>query len=101
MSDFDTTSPRDSYLSGTSQDAEIAELQGTLSECWTLCNRLGNLSSPSRNRMFMSGSKPAPSETAWRSCWKLIQHLYATRDEDPGRQYVVIEISELAALTCV
>ena len=52
-----------------------------LSECWTLCNTLAGLSYIHRERIFSSGGKGDIQEQAWKSCWKLCQKLYETRDE--------------------
>ena len=63
-------------------EQEIAALKTALSECWTLCNTLAGLSSMHRERMFQFEGKGGVQEQAWRSCWRLCQKLYETREED-------------------
>ncbi|KAI9659948.1 MAG: hypothetical protein M1821_001300 [Bathelium mastoideum] len=63
-------------------EQEIAALKTALSECWTLCNTLAGLSSMHRERMFQFTGKGGVQELAWRSCWRLCQKLYETREED-------------------
>ena len=65
---------------------EIGTLRNALSECWTLCNTLAGLSSNHRERMFSFANSGDMQEQAWRSCWKLCQNLYESRDEDHGSQ---------------
>lgn len=74
----------DSNSGGRFQDTaeEIAALQLALSECWTLCNTLAGLSYIHRERAFSYAGKGNNQEQAWKSCWKLCQKLYDTRDED-------------------
>ncbi|KAK4626932.1 hypothetical protein CLAFUW4_04832 [Fulvia fulva] len=65
---------------------EVAALRTALSECWTLCNTLANLSSSHRQRTFKFSGKTEVQEQAWRSCWKLCQQLYEHRDDDHTAQ---------------
>lgn len=53
-----------------------------LSECWTLCNTLAGLSYIHRERTFSHKRKGDVQSQAWKSCWKLCQNLYETRDDD-------------------
>ncbi|KIW08627.1 uncharacterized protein PV09_00583 [Verruconis gallopava] len=69
-----------------SAEKEVASLKTALSECWTLCNTLANLSSMHRERMFSFSGSGDVQEQAWRSCWKLCQNLYESRDEDHNSQ---------------
>ncbi|KAF5018203.1 hypothetical protein F66182_9822 [Fusarium sp. NRRL 66182] len=64
------------------QQDEIETLRAALTECWTLCNSLSKLSSINRNRALGKSGAPDDHEKAWRSCWKLCQRLYNSRDED-------------------
>jgi hypothetical protein len=57
-------------------------LRTALAECWTLCNTLANLSYIHRERLFNFASKGDVQEVAWKSCWKLCQKLYDSRDDD-------------------
>ncbi|KAK5945279.1 hypothetical protein PMZ80_002483 [Knufia obscura] len=63
-------------------DGDIEALEVALAECWTLCNTLASLSNRHRDRLFLSSSstKGDMHEKAWKSCWKLCQNLYETRD---------------------
>ncbi|KAK4503738.1 hypothetical protein PRZ48_004653 [Zasmidium cellare] len=65
---------------------EVAALRTALSECWTLCNTLANLSSSHRQRTFKFSGKSEVQEQAWRSCWRLCQQLYEHRDDDATSQ---------------
>ncbi|KAF2758781.1 hypothetical protein EJ05DRAFT_528127 [Pseudovirgaria hyperparasitica] len=65
---------------------EVEALQTALSECWTLCNTLAGLSSNHRERMFNFSGKGEAQEQAWRTCWKLCQRLYESRNEDHASQ---------------
>lgn len=68
-------------------EKEIAALRSALDECWILCNSLAKLSQHHRHRMFQySGQRADIQEHAWRTCWKLCQKLYESRDEDPSTQ---------------
>jgi hypothetical protein len=68
-------------------EKEVAALQSALDECWTLCNSLAKLSQHHRMRMFQySGGRADIQEHAWRTCWKLCQKLYESRNEDPSAQ---------------
>lgn len=58
---------------------EVAALKLALSECWTLCNTLAGLSYIHRER---SHKRKNVQSQAWKSCWKLCQNLYETRDDD-------------------
>lgn len=69
-------------------ETEIAALRTALSECWTLCNTLANLSSSHRMRTFKFAGKQEQQESAWRSCWRLCQQLYDSRDEDHASQVI-------------
>lgn len=60
---------------------EVAALKLALSECWTLCNTLAGLSYIHRERTFSHTRKGDVQSEAWKSCWKLCQKLYDTRDE--------------------
>ena len=62
--------------------AQIESLKTALSECWTLCNTLANLSSNHRSRIFQFRGKSEVQGQAWRSCWRLCQNLYENRNED-------------------
>ena len=72
----------------TQAETEIAALRTALSECWTLCNTLANLSSSHRLRTFKFAGKQEQQEQAWRSCWRLCQQLYDSRDEDHASQVI-------------
>ncbi|KAL8911166.1 MAG: hypothetical protein Q9171_003621 [Xanthocarpia ochracea] len=61
---------------------EVAALKLALSECWTLCNTLASLSYIHRERSYGHNRKGDVQGKAWKSCWKLCQKLYDTRDED-------------------
>ncbi|KAL8687336.1 MAG: hypothetical protein Q9218_006460 [Villophora microphyllina] len=61
---------------------EVAALKLALCECWTLCNTLANLSHIHRERTFSHTRKGGVQSQAWKSCWKLCQNLYDTRDDD-------------------
>ena len=65
-------------------EAEIKQLKAALSECWTLCNTLANLSLLHRERLFNFGAPNGEpnQEQAWKACWKLCQNLYETRDDN-------------------
>ncbi|KAL9595564.1 MAG: hypothetical protein Q9219_006360 [cf. Caloplaca sp. 3 TL-2023] len=65
---------------------EVAALKLALSECWTLCNTLASLSQIHRERSFSHNKKGDVHSQAWKSCWKLCQKLYDTRDEDDASQ---------------
>ena len=71
---------------------EVAKLKIALSECWTLCNTLAGLSYVHRERIFSDersfnfSSKGDVQEQAWKSCWRLCQKLYETRDEEIATQ---------------
>ncbi|KAF2668296.1 hypothetical protein BT63DRAFT_388355 [Microthyrium microscopicum] len=70
----------------TSSEEDVASLKAALSECWTLCNTLATLSSSHRQRMFSFGGIGEIQEQAWKSCWRLCQKLYESRDEDHSSQ---------------
>lgn len=61
---------------------EIKSLRTALDECWTLCNTLASLSYIHRERIFNFSGKGDLQEHAWKSCWKLCQKLYDSRDDD-------------------
>lgn len=67
---------------------EVAALRTALSECWTLCNTLANLSSSHRHRTFKFAGKQEVQEQAWRSCWRLCQNLYDSKYEDHATQVI-------------
>lgn len=67
-------------------EEDIASLRRGLSEIWTLCNTLAGLSSSHRNRTFKFAGKQEMQEQAWRSCWRLCQQLYDSRDDDHASQ---------------
>lgn len=67
-------------------EQEIEKLKTALSECWTLCNTLAGLSAIHRERMFSFSGTGDMQEQAWRSCWRLCQKLYESRDEDHASQ---------------
>ncbi|KAF1944665.1 hypothetical protein EJ02DRAFT_340409 [Clathrospora elynae] len=68
-------------------EKEVAALESALNECWTLCNSLAKLSQHHRTRMFhYSGGRADIQEHAWRTCWRLCQKLYESRDETPTAQ---------------
>ncbi len=63
-------------------EEEIKALRTALAECWTLCNTLASLSYIHRERIFNFAGKGDLQEHAWKSCWKLCQKLYDSRDDD-------------------
>ncbi|KAJ5376358.1 hypothetical protein N7509_013244 [Penicillium cosmopolitanum] len=67
------------------KETEINVLRAALTECWTLCNTLANLSYINRQRLFES-YQDNMQEDAWRSCWRLCQKLYDTHDDDYASQ---------------
>ncbi|KAF9691959.1 hypothetical protein EKO04_009980 [Ascochyta lentis] len=68
-------------------EKEVTALKSALNECWTLCNSLAKLSQHHRQRMFnYSGGSADEHEYAWRTCWRLCQRLYESRDENPSTQ---------------
>ena len=67
----------------TELEIQLGALRTALNECWTLCNTLAGLSSNHRSRIFSHRGKSEVQEQAWRSCWRLCQSLYESRDEDP------------------
>jgi hypothetical protein len=71
-----------------SAEQEVAALRTALSECWTLCNTLANLSSSHRQRTFKFAGKQEVQEQAWRSCWRLCQNLYDSKYEDHASQVI-------------
>ncbi|KAM0344397.1 hypothetical protein ACHAPU_007581 [Fusarium lateritium] len=74
------------------QQDEIETLRTTLTECWTLCNSLSKLSSINRNRALGKSGIPDVHEKAWRTCWKLCQKLYNSRDEDASNFNVKVNL---------
>lgn len=74
------------FESLSAAEQEISALKSALSECWTLCNTLANLSSIHRQRIFEFSGKGDIQEQAWRTCWRLCQRLYDSRDEDHASQ---------------
>lgn len=67
------------------KEIEITALRAALTECWTLCNTLASLSYINRERLLQS-QEDGMQEDAWRSCWRLCQKLYDTRDDDYASQ---------------
>ncbi|KAM3425660.1 hypothetical protein BST61_g7604 [Cercospora zeina] len=67
---------------------EIEALRTALSECWTLCNTLANLSSSHRQRTFKFRGQQEVQQQAWQSCWRLCQQLYENKDEDHTAQVI-------------
>ena len=67
-------------------DSEIYTLKNALNECWTLCNTLAGLSYSHRERMFSFSGNGEVHEQAWKSCWRLCQKLYESRDENAGSE---------------
>ena len=65
---------------------EVTALRTALSECWTLCNTLANLSSNHRKRTFQGATRQEQHESAWLCCWRLCQQLYYARDEEHTSQ---------------
>ncbi|EXJ87545.1 hypothetical protein A1O3_04505 [Capronia epimyces CBS 606.96] len=63
-------------------EAELNALRNALSECWTLCNTLANLSHIHRARIFNFSGRGDMQEQAWKACWKLCQTLYNTREDN-------------------
>jgi hypothetical protein len=63
----------------TAQD-EIQALNNALTECWTLCNTLANLSNLHRARTLGNDLQ----QRTWTSCWKLCQTLYEDRTNPTG-----------------
>ncbi|KAF4955722.1 hypothetical protein FSARC_11783 [Fusarium sarcochroum] len=74
------------------QQDEIDTLRTALTECWTLCNSLSKLSSINRNRTLGKSGIPDAHEKAWRTCWKLCQRLYNSRDEDASNFNVKVNL---------
>jgi hypothetical protein len=72
----------------TNAEQEVAALRTALSECWTLCNTLANLSSSHRQRTFKYAGKKEVQEQAWQSCWRLCQNLYDSKYEDHASQVI-------------
>ncbi|KAF3384534.1 hypothetical protein F1880_002000 [Penicillium rolfsii] len=82
--DAGTNSPSGHF---SSKEAEINALRAALTECWTLCNTLSSLSYINRERLLRSHND-GMQEDAWRSCWRLCQKLYDTRDDEYWSQVV-------------
>lgn len=80
-SDAELYHNEDQYSPAMEEENEIQALKTALEECWTLCNTLANLSSIHRERVFNNSGTPDAHEKAWKSCWKLCQRLYLSRDE--------------------
>ncbi|KAM0564617.1 hypothetical protein ACHAPJ_000832 [Fusarium lateritium] len=74
------------------QQDEIETLRTALTECWTLCNSMSKLSSINRNRGLGKSGIPDAHENAWRTCWKLCQRLYNSRDEDASNFNVRVNL---------
>lgn len=72
--------------SPTNREQGVSNLRTALSECWTLCNTLANLSSSHRKRTFQVAGRQDQQESAWLSCWRLCQQLYDARDEEHTTQ---------------
>lgn len=73
-------------------ESEIMALKTALSECWTLCNTLASLSSIHRQRVFNHSARTDVQEQAWRTCWRLCQQLYDTRDEEGSEPTQTLEL---------
>jgi len=73
-----------------STEHEIDKLKAALTECWTLCNTLAGLSAIHRERMFSFSGTGDMQEQAWKSCWRLCQKLYESRDENHSIQVKAI-----------
>ncbi|KAF2091012.1 hypothetical protein K490DRAFT_34916 [Saccharata proteae CBS 121410] len=87
VADVQRSQTMDQALEDLNQaEQEIAALKAALSECWTLCNTLAGLSSIHRERMFSFSGQGEQGEQAWKSCWRLCQKLYESRDEDHASQ---------------
>ncbi|KAF2100983.1 hypothetical protein NA57DRAFT_36507 [Rhizodiscina lignyota] len=84
--DADESSMTSALESLNHAQEEISTLRNALSECWTLCNTLAGLSSNHRERMFSFTNTGDMQELAWKSCWRLCQNLYESRDEDHSAQ---------------
>lgn len=82
----DETEITDTSVSKPACDHEINALKTALSECWTLCNTLANLSSIHRDRLFKDSGKGNTQAQAWKSCWNLCQNLYDNRNESIASQ---------------
>jgi hypothetical protein len=74
------------------QPDEIETLREALTECWTLCNSMSKLSSINRKRAAGKSGIPDAHEKAWRTCWKLCQRLYMSRDEDASNFNVKVNL---------
>ncbi|KAH7197220.1 uncharacterized protein B0J16DRAFT_377672 [Fusarium flagelliforme] len=74
------------------QPDEIETLREALTECWTLCNSMSKLSSINRKRVAGKSGIPDAHEKAWRTCWKLCQRLYMSRDEDASNFNVKVNL---------
>lgn len=72
--------------SPSAREQQVSNLRTALSEIWTLCNTLANLSSTHRKRTFQVAGRQEQQESAWLSCWRLCQQLYNARDEDHASQ---------------
>jgi hypothetical protein len=77
---------KEAQKASTPHEQEVAALRTALSECWTLCNTLANLSSSHRKRTFQVAGRQEQQESAWLSCWRLCQQLYYARDEEHASQ---------------
>jgi hypothetical protein len=77
---------KEAQRTSTPREQEVAALRTALSECWTLCNTLANLSSSHRKRSFQAAGRQEQQESAWLSCWRLCQQLYYARDEEHASQ---------------
>lgn len=73
-------------------EKEIKALKTALSECWTLCNTLAGLSSSHRERMFNFSGQGEQGELAWKSCWRLCQKLYETREDHANEVKPTLEL---------
>jgi hypothetical protein len=77
-----TFDDEDLSLSSTAvEHSELNSLRTALEECWTLCNTLSTLSTHHREQVFNSSGTPDAHEKAWKTCWKLCQRLYHSRDD--------------------
>lgn len=72
-------------------EPQFTPLKTALTECWTLCNTLANLSSTHRQRMFTSSGKGSTQEHAWRTCWRLCQQLYESHNQTAAQAEPTLE----------
>ncbi|KAF2157681.1 hypothetical protein K461DRAFT_273901 [Myriangium duriaei CBS 260.36] len=73
-------------------DAELHTLRQPLSQCWTLCCTLENLSASFRNRVFSNTPHGMLQEKAWDSCWNLCKNLYEYLDDPVANMDHTVEL---------